>query len=343
MDGIIIGVILIVIAWRAFAMARVYLEENKPPNNPPEQSPDTIPEQADASQQIDIIKATDSLSKTDKDGNPLIASRLSGIYALERIAKDNITHHVEIMRIICAYIRHNSPNQYKLDFIDSGRFLREDIKAAIRIIAERGKWSDGEERLQQEREQKYYIDLNGSYLLGADLCGANISGANFNRTNLRAAHFVDADLSDAALMDADMSHAIFSKTNIRGAHFASANLSRASLHEADFSNVKDLWEVNLTDAWLKKANLSFDPFCFSDDMNMSNTETEGAYAYYGDFSSYKNLTQDQLDKMFCDVSIPDNLKRPKHWPTEWLDPSEFDKAYKEWLEKTYPDIDNEDS
>ncbi len=139
MDGLIIGVILIVIAWRAFAMARVYVEENKPPNNPPEQSPDTIPEQADASQQIDIIKATDSLSKTDKDGNPLIASRLSGIYALERIAKDNITHHVEIMQIICAYIRHNSPNRYKTDILGELQYLGEDIKRGEIIFPKGGK------------------------------------------------------------------------------------------------------------------------------------------------------------------------------------------------------------
>ncbi|MCA8835132.1 MAG: pentapeptide repeat-containing protein [Proteobacteria bacterium] len=345
MDGLIIGVILIVIAWRAFAMARVYVEENKPPNNPPEQSPDTIPEQADASQQIDIIKATDSLSKTDKDGNPLIASRLSGIYALERIAKDNITHHVEIMQIICAYIRHNSPNRYKTDILGELQYLGEDIKAAIHIIAKRGKWSDGKERLEQEREKEYYIDLNGCHLLGADLRGANLINACLNRTNLRLADFHDADLSDAQFIHADMSKAIFRKTNLKNTNLGDANLSNASLHGADFSDIENVGQANMSNAWLKKANLSFNSFCWSYDINMNNAKTEGAYAYYSNLSECENLTQEQLDKMFCGeyVSIPANLKRPKHWPTENLDHTEFKKAYKEWLEKTYPDIDNEDS
>ena len=342
MDGIIIGVILIVIAWRAFAMARAYVEEYKRPNSFAEQSPDTIPEQADTSQQIDIIKATDSLSKTDNNGNPLIASRLSGIYALERIAKDNITHHIEIMRIICAYIRHNSPNRYKADITEGGQSPREDITAAIHIIAQRDKWSDGWERLEQEREKEYYIDLNGCYLCLANLEKASLISARFSRTNLRGADFKDAELRGANFIYADMTSANFISANLRNTNFSSANLNSASFNDTDLSEMWGFGLINMTDARLKRANLSVSPISSSMHINISDAETEGAYAHYGDFSYYENLTQEQLDKMFCDVRIPANLKRPKHWPTGHLRHREFDKAYKEWLEKTYPDIDKED-
>ncbi len=359
MDGIIIGVVLAIIAWRAFAMARVYLEENKRQNEAinarieqqdavAKQHADTIQKQAEISEQslmIDrIFKATDSLGKIDTNGNPLIASRLIGIYALERIAKDNITHHVEIMRIICAYIRHNSPNRYKTDILDELQYLGDDIKVAVNIIAERDKWSDGEERLQQEREQEYYIDLNECYLCGANLEKTNLINARFDKTNLCFANFDGSDLSDATFMDSDMRYARFSKINLKNTYFNSANLSSAKLHGADLSELSGYALINMTDAWLKKANLSFDSFDNLIVTDMNDAKTEGAYATYGNLSGCKNLTQKQLDKMFCGraVRIPTNLKRPKHWPTEKLDYTEFKKAYKEWLEKTYPNIDKDD-
>ncbi len=358
MDGIIIGGVLAIIAWLGFHRAKIYFEEYKRQNEAinalaeqqdmtDKQHADTIHKQAEIAEQslmIDrIFKATDSLGKTDNNGNALIVSRISGLQALERIAKDNITHHVEIMRIICAYIRQNSPNRYKTDILDELQYLGEDIKVAINIIAERDKWSDGEERLQQEREQEYYIDLNGCYLCGANLKKAYLTNACFDKTNLCGANFNGADLSDAMFMGSDMISARFSKTNLTNTNFDSANLSGASLHEADFSGIKGLWNVSLTDAWLKKANLSFESYDTLVRIDMSDAETKGAYAKYGNLFCCENLTQKQLDKMFCGifVRIPANLKRPKHWPTEKLDYTEFKKAYKEWLEKTYPNIDKE--
>ncbi len=277
MDGLIIGVILIVIAWRAFAMARVYLEENKRPNA--EQSPDTIPEQADTSQQIDIIKATDSLSKTDKDGNPLIASRLSGIYALEQIAKDNIAHHIKIIEILCTYIRDNSPKEHKQDFISEADVLlnripklRKDIEEALNTIG----------RLQTECEQENRLDLSNCNLQGAFIPNINMKAANLSGANLIAARFNE---------------------------------------QKDFTNTI-FWNANMSNIYLTGVNLD-------------KASTFGAYAYEGDFSQCKNLTQDQISVMLCgkNVKIPKKLKRPDHWPKKESSYDDFMKAYDEWQEQ----------
>ncbi|MEM7178897.1 MAG: hypothetical protein AAF503_14460 [Pseudomonadota bacterium] len=40
---------------------------------------------------------------------PNLEVRLGGIYALERIAQDSLRDHIQVMEILCAYIRNNAP------------------------------------------------------------------------------------------------------------------------------------------------------------------------------------------------------------------------------------------
>ena len=337
MNDIIIGAILVIIAWRGFYLVSVYFEEYKRQNEAvkaraeqqdktTEQHADTIQKQAEITEQglmIDrIIKATDSLGKTDNNGNSLMASRLSGIYALETIAKDNIAHHIKIMEIICAYIRHNSLNRYKMDNIEIGQSFPMDVEAAINIIAQRGKWLDGEERLEQERVQRYNINLSGCYLSGANLINANLIRAHINRTNLRRANFTNANLSGAFFTYVDLSHASLG-ANLIGTYLLRTNLSNAELSNTDLSG-----------AVITYTNMNHADFS---NTNMSEAYLLNSYAYRCDFSECINLTQKQLDWMFCgvDVKIPDGLTRPKHWPTDKLDKDKFESVYKEWLKDRY--------
>ena len=94
-----------------------------------------------------INKATEGLGK--KDGKePVIEVRLGALYALERIAQDSFRDHVQIMEILCAYIRTNSQLKSKNTKPEK---LREDIQVALTIIGRRDVWSDAEERLDNEQ------------------------------------------------------------------------------------------------------------------------------------------------------------------------------------------------
>ncbi len=109
-------------------------------------------------------------------------------------------------------------------------------------------------------------------------------------------------------------HGLGFQSDIRNINFNGANLINAGFKCARLDNVK-----------LDGA-----------DMNGANMKT--AYAEEGDFSKCKNLTQDQIDVMYCgvDVIIPDNLNRPEHWPTRKMPYDEFIKIRNEWAIKAYP-------
>ncbi len=222
-----------------------------------------------------INKAVEGLGKNNEKGNPVIEIRLGALYALERIAKDSIRDHVQIMEIICAYVRHNRP------LLDKIIPVSEDIQAALTIIGRRDQWPDAKKRLKREKQQGYRIDLRNCNLYRAQLRRANLIGAWLRGSNLTYAVLTNANMSNAWLNGVTLNHAL-----------------------------------------------------------LTNTKTDKSYAWRGDFSDCRNLTQKQLDVMYCgkNLEIPrmdgdKKLFRPKHWPTKNMTWSEFEKSYYEWKDK----------
>jgi hypothetical protein len=84
----------------------------------------------------------------------------------------------------------------------------------------------------------------------ADLSEANLIDANLSGANLRGANLIDANLSGADLSEANLIDA-----NLSGADLSGADLSGADLSEADLSGA-DLIEANLSGADLSGADLS---------------------------------------------------------------------------------------
>ena len=318
-----------------------------------------------------INKAIERLSTNDEKGKPIIEVRLGALYALERIAQDSIRDHIQIMDILCAYVKTNSPLPKKK------KPLRKDVQIALNIIGWRANGHDGKKRLKKERRENYYIDLNYCDLHGAEFNKANLSGAEFNRANLDGASFYDSDLSNAFFRYAKLNKVYIDNTNMTSANFnwaeiieagisesnltttglSYANMSkttianRSNLYNAQFlktdmSNTK-LYNIDMTDAILFNANFKDAKINDSNlnhtsfyKTNMKGADTTNSYAYEGDFSDYKNLTKKQINSMFCgiDVGIPSHLKkRPKHWPTEKLHKDFFMKAYWKWCKEQSDD------
>ncbi len=291
-----------------------------------------------------INKAVEGLGRSNLKDEPVIEIRIGGLYALERIAQDSIRDHIQIMEILCAYIRYNSPLKNKkikkdndieaktIQENDETDKLREDIQAALTIIGRRDKWPEGKKRIRKEKAGKYSLNLSR-----CDLRYAQLNEARFNNASFR-----NSDLSEAQFYEANLSGSRFSEANLNQTMFYGANLSYTNFHNA-----------NLTDTELQDANLCSASFPHTDmknarlfgaditnsilfDANISNIGIEEVYAYEGGFSGC-NFTQSQLDEMFCGikVSIKDNLTRPKHWPTKELSKNDFLKAYENWLENLH--------
>ncbi len=162
-----------------------------------------------------ISKAVDGLSKINQKDKPVIEARFGALYALERIAKDSERDHVQIIEIICAYIRTNSSNDNK-EIITNP--LREDIREALTIIGRRETWSKDKSRLQIEKTQGMHLNFFNCYLKGAELYDTDLSGANFYKANLQHAWLSGANLTNARILDMDISSATLTDVKTNGAH-----------------------------------------------------------------------------------------------------------------------------
>ena len=179
-----------------------------------------------------LTKATEGLGKKDGD-NPVIEVRLGALYALERIAQDSIRDHVQIMEILCAYVRHNSPLR------DDNKGVREDIQAALTIIGRRGNGEEGKERLKQEDTQNYRIDLSSCNLRSASLTDANLNRAILYRTNMTYAtlvgtqfvgvRFAYTNLTHSGMNDTNLAYTDFENTITALAMAFNCNLSKSNI------------------------------------------------------------------------------------------------------------------
>ncbi len=118
----------------------------------------------------------------------------------------------------------------------------------------------------------------------------------------------------------------------------------------------DLFRANLTDAWIGGVNLDGAGIIGADlsgallintnlsgallaNTNLKGTTTRISFAYTGNFSECKNLTQEQVNQMFLGqaVKLPKNLKHPQKnskYDKPYNTPEAFMEAREEWIKET---------
>lgn len=193
-------------------------------------------------------KAIEQLGSKDGD-KPNLEIRLGGIFALEKIALADKNYHPQIMEVLCAYVRMNSPLS-ESEAEGDNRPIRIDAQTCLTVIGRR----------------KTSFDKNLSSL---DLHATNLQGAKLQKANLEKANLTGADLSWANLEGADLSGAnlslesltwespsLESRTwaNLSGANLSGANLSEANLSEANLAYA-NLYEADLSGANLNGVDL----------------------------------------------------------------------------------------
>jgi hypothetical protein len=169
-----------------------------------------------------FTRAIDQLGATNDDGSKIMESRLGGIYALERIARDSKEDQWTIMEVLTAYVRQHarwSPKEGT--YTTEIPALSADIQAIITVIRRRTSY--------YEDMEPDPLDLHEADLREAELGGADLWEANLWEANLSGAELGGADLSVANLMGAHLERA-----NLRGADLSFAlNLTREQLEVAD--------------------------------------------------------------------------------------------------------------
>ena len=126
-------------------------------------------------------------------GSPVLAVRLGGIYALQRLNEDDPEqYHVQIMRLLSAFVRHPTKDEEAAARMPtvgypSMKTVRQDVQAAMWVITGRSNAD-----IELEKKADFRLDLMGADLSYAQLAGANLTGAVLFNVNLNGTLLVKA-------------------------------------------------------------------------------------------------------------------------------------------------------
>jgi uncharacterized protein YjbI with pentapeptide repeats len=264
-----------------------------------------------------FTRAVDQLGQPGPDR---LDVRLGGIFALERIAHDSLTHRLAVVEILTAFVRSYAPwpprlpGQYRadapIDQMPSLQARASDIYAALTVISRRPTQKDDPRLNLNETDLRVSIldkaNLAGVLLSEANLTGvwlqeANLEGASLHKANLTVARLERANLMSAHLGEAILIAAKLAEANLKLAGLAAANLRLALLEGANLEGARlsganlegaQFFKANLTRAQLDDANLTGASLFLAD---LTGAQLSGANLTRATLSG-ANLTGAQLEE-----------------------------------------------
>jgi hypothetical protein len=234
---------------------------------------------------------TDAISQLGDSGS--LSTRLGGIYALERLAKDapSPSDRGTIAAVLAAHLREYSPrvrtgedDEYlahlyrrndEVGESDVGRESEGSLRAAV-PVSEQDLESARKVRVEEAdtlsaqaneaQSPRSVTDLKAAVeALGrittfgpmpspVDLTDTDLLGANLNGANLRGALLFRANMFAVSLVNADLSGANLAGSVLNNALLVGANLREAEIHDASLANAH-LDDSDLTGAELSRSAL----------------------------------------------------------------------------------------
>jgi hypothetical protein len=206
-----------------------------------------------------FTRAIEQLAKEDEsegakvgvNSQKNLAIRLGGIYALERLAKDDPPGHPAVMEVLTAFVRQHSAWVEEVETAEaSQRDIRPDTQTILTVIGRRGPtYNNGEsQRLNLSGTDLRWAILNGAKLDGVDFTSAHLDKAELKAAELRGAILLNAYLSEAILEGAQLQNADLSGAMLQGAKVAGVNFSGADLRGANLTNAEGLTQQQLDSA-----------------------------------------------------------------------------------------------
>ncbi|UWR90867.1 pentapeptide repeat-containing protein [Phaeobacter inhibens] len=147
---------------------------------------------------------------------PNIEVRIGSILALERLAKENLDFHIQIMEILCAYVRNNAPcdDPSPTGNLESVPVPRDDIQIAIKCLGRRRKSGK-----QTEASLSFRLNLRGCDLTRVDFREQDFSGAIFHHSHFKEAIFRDTQLRGSDFSFCNIKDTIIFKCDLTGSKF----------------------------------------------------------------------------------------------------------------------------
>ena len=200
-------------------------------------------EQAKANQNTERGQRQERLKNAIEHlGHASDSVRLGGAYELFHLAQDMKELRQTIMDILCAHIRQTTredkyPGMHK-------RRPSEEVQSLLTLL------------FVQEHEvfKGCHINLQGSWLNGANLKRARLQGSNLVEAYLQGTELQETKLHGANLVEASLQEAELGGAYLHGARLGKAHLQRAILEKARMYGV-DLVEAKLQVALLYGAQL----------------------------------------------------------------------------------------
>ena len=193
--------------------------------------------------------------------------RLGGAYELFQLARDTEDLRQTVMDILCAHIRrttsedeyrekHKSAPSTEIQSLLTLLFVQEHEIFKGRRIDLQGSWLNGADLIQARLQGAV---LDGAYLQGMRLFKAHLQGAWLRRAQLQGTYLFDTQFQEALLCEAQLQGAQLYGAHLQGAylwdaHLQGAELSNAHLQGAELSNAQ-LQGTNLCSAHLQGTKL----------------------------------------------------------------------------------------
>ena len=284
---------------------------------------------------------------TRPDGQPLVKReqlevtvpnlevRVGGILALERIAKHNLSEHIHVMEILCAFVRENT-REFVATTVPLGEdgevlfgsyiFPRHDIASALSVIARRG---HVQRQLEIGREPPYRLNFYQADFRGLELRERDFANANLDYAQFEGADLTHTTFEGASLNTTDFSEAKLYRANFRGSYLQFNSFENAALEYANFDGAI-LGNVNFSGVRRSATCTFLGAACSGIDLRNLGIPGKAYKWIFGDAAS---------------VRIADYSNETDHWLTEAVSPnfgphpateitiSEFMHAWRAWQDE----------
>ena len=196
-------------------------------------------EQAKANQNTEQGQRQERLKNAIEHlGHPSDSVRLGGAYELFHLAEDKKDLRQTVLDILCAHIRRTTgESEYREKYKSKPS---EEIQSLLTLLFVQ----------KHEVFKGLHINLQGSWLNGADLREAHLEKAILTRIYIHRANLWKVEMQGAVLIEAQIQEAHLWGTQLQG-----ANLWRAKMQGSDLSRAR-LQGANLFDAKMQGADLS---------------------------------------------------------------------------------------
>ena len=204
---------------------------------------DATKEQAKANQNTEQGQRQERLKNAIEHlGHPSDSVRLGGAYELFHLAADTKDLRQTVLDILCAHIRRTTGEAaYRKKHPSKPS---EEIQSLLTLLFVQ----------KHEVFKGCHINLQGSWLNGADLSGARLEKADLTKAYLQRADLGWALMTRAALVEARLQRAHLSGAQLQMAYLRKSHLQEAWLHEAHLQGAL-LDEAQFQGAFLDRANL----------------------------------------------------------------------------------------